>query len=65
MRIKTLTDMRGWEDTSSSHWTVPHREELLGFTSQLQGKKKIIQTAQSIYRTEHKQQYCMIDVFMS
>lgn len=56
--------MRGWKDTSSSHWTVPHREELLGFTSQLQKKTQIIQTQQSIYRTEHKQEHCMIDASM-
>lgn len=48
MKRKILTDMRGWEDTSSSHWTVPHREELLSFTSQLQKKKHTHNTNNTI-----------------
>lgn len=40
--------MRGWEDTSSSHWTVPHREELLRFSSQLQKNKNTDNTNSTI-----------------
>lgn len=36
--VKVLTDMRSGQDASSPHWTVTHREQLLGFTGQLKDK---------------------------